>query len=174
MPLLEALLTESYADSRAIYISLRNDGSGRGRGTIDDPYDGGTRLGPALSATLAYTAGEFVVGTQFPHGLQQTGGSVTISGVVGPGATWFNGSSFTVQQIISPLHFTLSKAGLPVAPPDVPYSYNPGLEAGGIGEAVEGRPGQGAHRASVARRDDDDAQMDRGAIADGQLELRGQ
>jgi hypothetical protein len=134
MSLLEALLTEGWRDPHEVYISLRADGQ-KGSGTIDDPYDGGTRPGPPLSATLTCNRFEFVVGTQFNHDITSLTPpkQVTITGAVGPAADWFNGV-FTVQEILSPLHFVLqfdaAKTGtppvnLPVAPPDVPYSYNP-------------------------------------------------
>jgi hypothetical protein len=131
MSLLEALLTEGYRDPREIYIALRADGQ-KGSGTIDDPYDGGKRLGPPLSGALTCNRFLFVVGTQFPHGLS-VGNQVTITGAVGPGADWFNVTNAAIQEIVSPLHFTLllnpAKTGtpptnLPPAPPDVQYFFN--------------------------------------------------
>ena len=68
MPLLSAFLNEPYRDPREIFIAVRSDGVA-GTGTLSDPFDGGTRLGPALPATLACDRREFVVATQFPHGL---------------------------------------------------------------------------------------------------------
>src|SRR5436190_635754 len=51
MNLLESLLLEGYRDPHEIYISLRAD-SQKGSGTIDDPYDGGTRLSKSFNVTL--------------------------------------------------------------------------------------------------------------------------
>ena len=127
MSLLDALLLEGYRDPREVYIALRADGQ-KGSGTIDDPYDGGTRLGPALSATLTCNRFEFVVGTAFAHGLS-IGNNVTISGCAGPGKDWFNITA-TVQEIVSPLHFTLlannpaDPTNPPPAPPDVQFVGN--------------------------------------------------
>ena len=52
MSLLDALLLEGYRDPRDLWIALRTDGQ-MGSGTIDDPYDGGTRLGPATAGSLS-------------------------------------------------------------------------------------------------------------------------
>ena len=125
MSLLDALLLEGYRDPRDVWIALRSDGQ-KGSGTIDDPYDGGTRLGPALSATLTCNLREFVVGTQFAHGLLPGDvgvALVTINSVRGPGLASFNGT-FTLKEILSPLHFVLeiTTPYLPTAPPDVESS----------------------------------------------------
>ncbi len=131
MSLVDAFLLEPYRDPRQVYIALRSDGQ-KGSGTMDDPYDGGTRLGPALTATLSCNRYEFVVGTGQAHGLN-VGDMVTITNCVGPGAPWFNVTNAPVQAVLSPLHFTLlldsSKTGTPPttpppAAPDVPYYFN--------------------------------------------------
>lgn len=126
MSLLDALLLEPYRDPHEVYIALRSDGL-KGSGTIDDPYDGGTRFGLALSATLLCERRKFVVGTASAHGLV-VNVIVKIAGVKGAGEGWFNATNFVVKEIVSPLHFILefdpAKTGLPPAPPDVPYSFN--------------------------------------------------
>jgi hypothetical protein len=135
MSLLEALLTEGFRDPRDIYVSLRPDGAtNRGSGSIDDPYDGGTRLGPALTATLTCNRREFVVGTHFAHGLGSgdIGSTVTISKARGPGKDWFDGD-FQLKAILSPIHFVVEfrasdPPGLPPAPPDVESSSYPSLQ----------------------------------------------
>ena len=83
-----------------------------------------TRLmeGPALSATLICNRSSLLVSTGGPH-ILQVNSSVTIQGVKGPGASWVN-DTFTVEEVVSPSYVKLSKAGLPLAPRDVPYSFN--------------------------------------------------
>ena len=125
MSLLDALLLDPYRDSREVWIALRADGQ-RGSGTLDDPYDGGTRLGPSLDATLTFNQQEFVVGL-FNHGLSASD-PVAIRGVQAPGDTVFNGP-FTVHQVLSPSHFTILLSSVPSAPPNARYSYTPAIQA---------------------------------------------
>ena len=67
MSLLDALLLEEPTPAaQEIFIALRNDGA-RGSGTINDPYDGGTRLGPAQSATLDFDPKEVIVVSGVNH-----------------------------------------------------------------------------------------------------------
>jgi len=130
MSLVDALLLEPYRDPREVYIALRSDGQ-KGSGTIDDPYDGGTRLGPGLQASLTFKGRQFVLSTNFANGLQPDS-VVTITNARGPAAAWFN-KSFKVVEKLSALHVLLSfdyldgqtaPSGNPPAPPDVPYSFN--------------------------------------------------
>ena len=134
MSLVDALLLEPYRDPREVYIALRSDGL-KGSGTIDDPYDGATRLGPELQASLTFEGRKFVLGTPFAHGLS-VNDVVTITNVHGPAAAWFN-KKFKVLEKLSDLHVMLSFDDLavgetavpsaspvrPPAPPGVPYSY---------------------------------------------------
>ena len=123
MSLLDAILSEPHRDPREVWISVRNDGQ-KGVGTIDNPADGGTRLGPALLAGLTCNRREFVVGTRSPHGLLETdvdaGDIITIKNVRGPGMAWFN-KTLKLKAILSPLHLVLEFAetpsGVPPAPP---------------------------------------------------------
>src|SRR5689334_3046495 len=120
MSLSAALLAESYRDPHAIYIALRTDGQ-QGRGTIDDPYDGGTRLGAPMRVTLICNRREFVIGIGVPHGLV-AGNPVTIKDVKGAGAASFNISG-TVLEVVSPKHFTLLATTVPSAPPAGPFNF---------------------------------------------------
>ena len=46
------------------------------------------------------------------------------------------------------------------------------MDGGGSEASAEGRGEEGAYCAAVAGGDDDDAEMDRGGIADGRLDAR--
>jgi hypothetical protein len=124
MSLLDALLLEAYRDPREVWIALRSDGA-KGSGTIDDPYDGNLQQGPSIEAQVTCKRAEFVVGTQWEHGLlaADIGSDVTITGARGPGEEWFN-DTFTLKAIVSPIHFALefTKSGLPPVPPEVESS----------------------------------------------------
>lgn len=69
MSLLDAMLLEGYRDPREVYIALCTDGQ-KGSGTMDDPYDGGTRLGLALEAEITCNRREFAVAL-LGHGLSE-------------------------------------------------------------------------------------------------------
>src|SRR5437667_5982995 len=86
--LIDALLNESYRDPRRIFVAVRADGQ-KGRGTIDDPFDGGTRQGPDISGALSFDPYEVIAYANGYHGYLD-GQLVRISGVTGPGASLFN------------------------------------------------------------------------------------
>jgi hypothetical protein len=83
MSLSDALLLDPHRDPREIWIALRKDGQ-RGRGTIDDPYNGSaisstvhpTRVIQSLTASGTTASAT----TDGPHGFA-TGDLVTIGGV---------------------------------------------------------------------------------------------
>jgi hypothetical protein len=114
MSLSDALLTEGWRDPREIYIALRSDGL-RGSGTIDDPYDGGARLGSPVGASVTLDRKEVIVGTTSPHGFALND-TVQITGVSGPSEAIFN-TVFNVLQVLSPTEFRISLGSVPVAPP---------------------------------------------------------
>jgi hypothetical protein len=129
--LLDSLLLEGYRDPRDIYIALRADGQ-KGSGTIDDPYDGGTRQAASFQASLTFKRGEFVVQAQ--NGIKglSVGATIGISRVHGPAETWFN-QSFTVDDVLQtqlvggtawPRIFTVIGSGAPPAPPDIQFNWN--------------------------------------------------
>ena len=124
MSLLDALLPDPYRDKREVWIALRSDGQ-RGSGTIADPYDGSTRLGTPLGATLTCNRREFLFGNGFPHNLTlDSEVVVTIKGCEGLGKAWFNITA--LAKVVSPFHLALlannpNDTGLPPAPPDVRY-----------------------------------------------------
>jgi len=103
MSLLDALLLEGYRDPREVYIALRADGQ-KGSGTIDDPYDGGTRLGPAFAgATIAFEPHDVMSYCFSGHGLSEPPGSpssFSLVNVTGLSSPVFNGPTFTVAQTI--------------------------------------------------------------------------
>jgi len=143
MSLVDALLLEAYRDPHDVWIALRSDGL-KGSGTLNDPYDGGTRFGPTLGALLTCNRYQFIVGTDEPHDLTGTP-DVMLSGGVGVSVDWFQGS-FTVQALPSSHHivlqFATAKTGtppttVPVAPPSVAYSWYPNA-----GLIYLGRPGK--------------------------------
>lgn len=94
MSLLDALLLEEPTPPttptlREIFIALRNDGA-RGSGTINDPFDGGTRAGLSRSAICDFDPKEFIGVCGTPHGFVDDN-TVMISGVIGPNASSYNG-----------------------------------------------------------------------------------
>src|SRR5262245_48662054 len=88
MSLLDAFTLEAYRDPRDIWIAVRSDGA-VGSGTIDDPFDGGTRPGPLLGASLTLDRKDVVFTTEQPHGFTNNQ-TVAIFGITGTGADEFN------------------------------------------------------------------------------------
>ncbi len=88
MSLTDALLLEGYRDPREVWIALRSDGQ-KGSGTVNDPYDGGTKLGSSISITNLVNTGTEATATN--HGFL-VGDVVTIAGVTGGGAADWNGT----------------------------------------------------------------------------------
>ena len=86
MSLMDAMLLEGYRDPRDVYIALRTDGA-RGSGTIDDPYDGGTRAEALLSlSSLAFDPLEALAITVGARHNCSQGDTVRIANVGGPAA----------------------------------------------------------------------------------------
>jgi hypothetical protein len=113
MSLLDALLLEGYRDPRDIYIALRADGQ-KGSGTIDDPYDGGTRQGPSISGAPSYDLKEVVVFTPIDHSYN-TNDSVQINNVTGPSASVFNQAHQITK--LNNREFKFLLPSVPTAPP---------------------------------------------------------
>jgi hypothetical protein len=114
MSLLDALLLEGYHDPHEVYIALRTDGQ-KGSGTIDDPYDGGTRPGTPLSASLTLDRKELIVATPQAHGFAN-GETVRITQVAGPSASVYN-DDFAVQ-VLTDTEFKVALDSVPGTPPN--------------------------------------------------------
>jgi hypothetical protein len=129
MSLLDALLLEEPTPlGQEIHIALRTDAVA-GSGTALDPYDGGTRLGPTLPATLSFDPLDVmaIVQGDDAHGFSS---SVTISGVTGESADSYNQSfSGTNFQSIDSYAFKVRLAAAPSdqsppGPPQIPSNYH--------------------------------------------------
>ena len=118
MSLVDALLQEPFRDPSELWIALRTDGVA-GSGTIDDPYDGGTRIGPTMAATLSFDRRDFIAFTSGPHQLA-VGNNVRISNVAFPMGPSFNtldtAHDATVTEIISALEFKAQLTNLEATP----------------------------------------------------------
>jgi hypothetical protein len=86
-----------------VYIALRSDGA-KGSGTIDDPYDGGTRNGtPLVLASLTFDPVEAMamdVGTR--HNCFQ-GDKVCLANVGGPTGALVRGEAYGLDGKFSPM-----------------------------------------------------------------------
>ena len=67
MSLLDALLNDSFRPSQEIWLAGRTDGEA-GSGTLEDPYDGGTRPDASFSGTVNYISTDVIISTTVPHG----------------------------------------------------------------------------------------------------------
>jgi hypothetical protein len=114
MSLLDALLNEGYRDPREVYIALRADGQ-KGSGTVDDPYDGGTRNGTPVPVNLAFNAREAVVTVQAAGHCFAAVQAVEITGFSGADAALFNGDFQATR--LSSHAFKITLAQAPTTPP---------------------------------------------------------
>jgi hypothetical protein len=113
MSLLDALTLEAYRDPRDIWIAIRSDGAA-GSGTIEDPFDGSTRPGPLLGASLALDRKDAVFTTEQPHGFSNNQ-TVAIFGITGAGADEFN-KNFAITYLNNK-SFKVTLVNAPSAPP---------------------------------------------------------
>src|ERR1043165_6017427 len=122
MSLLDALLLEEPTPTvQDIFIARRNDGAA-GSGTVNDPFDGGTRRGPPFRATVTFDPLDVVAVTAAgtTHGFDDglTDPSIQISGVTGESATVYNQSfSGANFEIINSYAFRLRLSSTPYGPP---------------------------------------------------------
>src|SRR6185503_16087139 len=98
MALFDALLLEGYPLD--VWFALRNDGA-KGSGAEADPYNGNPRLEPALVVTSLTNSGRVATASTAPtnHGYQNDE-VVTISGVTGSEAQYYNGA-FAIYGVTS-------------------------------------------------------------------------
>src|SRR5436189_1124089 len=91
MPLLDSVLLDPHQSALDVWIALRTDGV-KGSGTESDPYNGLPRYESSISvSTLTRFGREAAATTATNHGYAN-GDVVTISGVTGTGAPFYNGT----------------------------------------------------------------------------------
>jgi hypothetical protein len=122
MSLLDALLLEPRVEPREVWIARRTDGL-KGSGTLDDPYDGSTRQSPPVLVSRVDRTGanfrEAILATTRSLGLV-VGDVVSVTGVTGPGAAFWNGT-FPVYDVVgNEFRFWMKRNGTVLSPQDVP------------------------------------------------------
>ncbi len=88
MTLIDSLLLDPYPFE--VWIAYRTDGV-KGTGTLNDPFDGSTKLDTARSVTALSNTGQEATATSTAHPYGN-GDVVRITGVTGAGANRFNGT----------------------------------------------------------------------------------
>jgi len=99
MPLLDSVLLDPHKSALNVWIALRTDGV-KGSGTESDPYNGSPRYESSISvSTLTRFGREAAATTATNHGYAN-GDVVTISGVTGTGAPFYNGT-FVIYSVMA-------------------------------------------------------------------------
>src|SRR5439155_22279133 len=83
-----------------VWFALRADGA-KGSGTEEDPWNGNPRLEPAFAVTSLTSSGrEATANTGATNDNYSDGDVVTIAGVTGPGAQYYNGA-FVIYSVMT-------------------------------------------------------------------------
>ena len=113
MSLMDAMLNEGYRDPRDVYIALRTDGA-KGAGTIDDPYDGGTRIGRSLAGSVTLDRRDLILTHGVPHDFDD-GWKVELLGANGPFSAFLH--DLLSIDVVNSTDFKVHLGGVPIAPP---------------------------------------------------------